>query len=151
MVLIPVRCPHCGSDQVVKRGKTENAKQRYLCQQQDCPIKTFILDYDYNGCLPEVKQQIIDRALNGSGIRDTAHVLKISPTTVIKELKKRILPGVGQQSLARNTQKIERKHLTLRTRIKRLVRKTICFSKLKKMHDIVIGLFINRYEFGVLV
>src|SRR5256714_13892866 len=29
----------------------------------------------------------------------------------------------------RNTQKIERKHLTLRTRIKRLVRKTICFSK----------------------
>lgn len=48
----------------------------------------------------------------------------------------------------RNTQKIERKHLTLRTRIKRLTRKTICFSKVEKMHDIVIGLFINRYEFG---
>lgn len=47
-----------------------------------------------------------------------------------------------------NTQKIERKHLTLRTRIKRLARKTICFSKLEKMHDIVIGLFINRFEFG---
>lgn len=28
----------------------------------------------------------------------------------------------------RNTQQIGRKHLTLRTRIKRLVRKTICFS-----------------------
>jgi insertion element IS1 protein InsB len=51
----------------------------------------------------------------------------------------------------RNTQKIERKHLTLRTRIKRLARKTICFSKLEKMHDIVIGLFINRYEFGVAI
>ena len=50
-----------------------------------------------------------------------------------------------------NTQKIERKHLTLRTRLKRLARQTICFSKLDKMHDIVIGLFINRYEFGVLV
>ena len=49
----------------------------------------------------------------------------------------------------RNTQKIERKHLTLRTRIKRLVRKTICFSKSKQMHDIVIGLFVNRYEFGI--
>lgn len=47
-----------------------------------------------------------------------------------------------------NTQKIERKHLTLRTRIKRLARKTICFSKSIWMHDIVIGLFINRYEFG---
>jgi insertion element IS1 protein InsB len=51
----------------------------------------------------------------------------------------------------RNTQKIERKHLTLRARIKRLARKTICFSKSIQMHDIVIGLFVNRYEFGVSV
>lgn len=50
-----------------------------------------------------------------------------------------------------NTQKIERKHLTLRTRIKRLARKTICFSKSILMHDIVIGLFINRYEFPILL
>jgi insertion element IS1 protein InsB len=48
----------------------------------------------------------------------------------------------------RNTQKIERKHLTLRTRIKRLARQTICFSKSIQMHDIVIGLFVNRSEFG---
>lgn len=51
----------------------------------------------------------------------------------------------------RQTQKIERKHLTFRTRLKRLVRKTICFSKSMRMHDIVIGLFVNRYEFGLLV
>jgi insertion element IS1 protein InsB len=51
----------------------------------------------------------------------------------------------------RNTQKIERKHLTLRTRIKRLTRRTICFSKSIQMHDIVIGLFVNRYEFGLSV
>jgi insertion element IS1 protein InsB len=49
----------------------------------------------------------------------------------------------------RHTQQIERKHLTLRTRIKRLVRKTICFSKSIEMHDIVIGLYVNRYEFGL--
>jgi insertion element IS1 protein InsB len=47
-----------------------------------------------------------------------------------------------------NTQKIERKPLTLRTRIKRLARKTICFSKSKWLHDIVIELFINPYGFG---
>jgi len=46
-------------------------------------------------------------------------------------------------------QKIERKHLTLRARIKRLARKSICFSKSVEMHDLVIGLFINKYEFGV--
>jgi insertion element IS1 protein InsB len=48
----------------------------------------------------------------------------------------------------RHTQQIERKHLTLWTRIKRLVCKTVCFSKSTQMHDIVIGLFVNRYAFG---
>ena len=50
-----------------------------------------------------------------------------------------------------HTQQIERKHLTLRTRLKRLARKTICFSKSVLMHDTVIGLFVNRYEFGTSV
>ena len=88
MVLIPVYCPHCGSDQVVKYEKAENAKQRYLCQQPEYPTQTFISDYEYQDYLPEVKKQIIDMVLNGSGIRDTAWVLEISPTTVISELKK---------------------------------------------------------------
>ena len=49
----------------------------------------------------------------------------------------------------RRTQQIERKYLTLRVQIKRLARKTLCFSKSVFMHDTVIGLFVNRYEFGV--
>jgi insertion element IS1 protein InsB len=48
-------------------------------------------------------------------------------------------------------QKIEWDHLTFRTRLKRLVRKTICFSKSVRLHDIVIRLFVNRYEFGLLI
>jgi len=51
----------------------------------------------------------------------------------------------------RHTQQIERKHLTLRTRMKQLARKTICFSKSIELHDIVIGLFVNRFEFGLSV
>jgi insertion element IS1 protein InsB len=49
------------------------------------------------------------------------------------------------------TQKIERKHINLRTRIKRLMRRTMCFSNTTAMHDLVIGLFLNRYEFGVTI
>jgi insertion element IS1 protein InsB len=49
----------------------------------------------------------------------------------------------------RNTQKIESKHTNLRARIKRLAKRTICFSKSELVHDLVIGLFINRYEFGI--
>jgi insertion element IS1 protein InsB len=51
----------------------------------------------------------------------------------------------------RNTQSIARTHLTLRTRLKRLTRRTIGFSKSVQMHDIVIGLFVNRYDFGLRV
>jgi insertion element IS1 protein InsB len=44
--------------------------------------------------------------------------------------------------------KIERKHLTLRTRLKRLAWQTRCFSQSAAMHDAVIGLFINQYAFA---
>jgi insertion element IS1 protein InsB len=55
--------------------------------------------------------------------------------------------GVGK----RRTQQLECKHLTLRTRIKRFVRMTICFSKSVRLHELVIGLFINRFEFGLMI
>ena len=248
MTLIAVRCPHCHSEQIVKRGKTARGTQRFLCQNALCATGSFLLDYRNRGCLLEVKQQIIDMSLDASGVRDTARSLHISPTTVLSELKKKegVLESVNTALLRtlnpetvtvdierageaemdemwsfvgnksnprwlwhaidhhtgavlayvfgrrkdevflqlktlldpfgltrfytdhwgaytrhlepevhspgkRNTQKIERKHLTLRTRIKRLVRKTICFSKTTQMHDIVIGLFVNRYAFGLLV
>ncbi len=60
----------------------------------------------------------------------------------------RHLPAELHEIGKRKTQRIEQKHLRLRTRIKRLARKTICFSKTEEMHDLVIGLFVNRYEFG---
>ena len=245
MTFIAVQCPHCRSEQIVKRGKTRRGTQCYLCQNSACTQGSFLLDYRNRGCLPEVKQQIVDMSLNASGVRDTARVLHISTDTVLNALRKKAaaLESVNTALLRtlnpddivvhverageaemdemwsfvgkkkeprwlwhaidhhtgkvlayvfgrrkdevflklkgllepfgltryytdhwgaytrhldpdvhspgkRNTQKIERKHLTLRTRIKRLVRKTICFSKTTQMHDIVIGLFVNRYAFG---
>jgi insertion element IS1 protein InsB len=46
------------------------------------------------------------------------------------------------------TQRIERHNLNLRTHLKRLTRRTICFSKSEEMHDKVIGwyLTINHYH-----
>lgn len=60
----------------------------------------------------------------------------------------RHLPATAHTVGKVHPQQIERKHLTLHTRIKRLARKTMCFSKSVFMHDIVIGLSVNRYEFG---
>jgi insertion element IS1 protein InsB len=89
MTFIAVRCPHCDSKQIVKRGKTYRGTQRYLCQNTTCARGSFLLDYCNRGCLPEVKQQIIDMSLNASGVRDTARVLRISTDTVLSELKKK--------------------------------------------------------------
>src|SRR2546427_9470663 len=256
MILQVLHCPHCQGTDIVRHGQTRQGKQRYRCREQRCAGRTFLLDYSYHGQSPAVKQQIVEMAMNASGIRDTARVLHVSTNTVMTELKKKesTLQHVNQPLLQvlhpehveveicrseeldrrrgltseldemwsyvrskahprwlwhamdhrtgtvlayvfgrrkdevflklkallepfgltrfytdhwgaytrhldpevhspgkRNTQKIERKHLTLRTRIKRLVRKTICFSKTTQMHDIVLGLFVNRYAFGLLV
>ena len=59
----------------------------------------------------------------------------------------RIIPSEVHFIGKRNTQRIERNHLTLRTRLKRLARRTICFSKDNEIHQAVIGTFINREFF----
>ncbi len=89
MTFIAVRCPHCQSDQIVKRGKTARGTQRYLCQNTLCAKGSFLLDYCNRGCLPDVKHTIIDMSLNASGVRDTARALHICPNTVLRELRKK--------------------------------------------------------------
>ena len=66
---------------MVRHGTTRQGKQRYRCR----PCR------QGRGHSAEVKQQIVDMAMNASGIRDTARVLHVSPTTVINELKKKNL------------------------------------------------------------
>jgi insertion element IS1 protein InsB len=54
----------------------------------------------------------------------------------------------GKHSTGKDqTWKIERKNLNFRTHIKRLNRKTICYSKNEQIHDNVIGMYIERYYF----
>ena len=89
MITQVLHCPYCQGTDIVKHGTTPEGKQRYRCRE--CPGRggTFLLEYTYPGQSQHVKQQILDMAMNSSGIRDTARVLRVSPTTVIKELKKR--------------------------------------------------------------
>ena len=61
--------------------------------------------------------------LNGSGIRAIARVLRVGPGTVIKELKKSERALAGEQSGGRG-------------------------GAAGHNHDTVIGIFVNRYEFG---
>ena len=102
MVLEPVCCPPCHKTNVVKNGKSGEGKQRYRCRNEHSARASFILDYTYRGYIPEVKAQVSELAMNGSGIRDTAQVLRISPTTVIEELKKTSSPRIGESERFRS-------------------------------------------------
>lgn len=89
MATINVYCPGCKSEKVVKHGVSDEGKQRYQCKNKDCNKNTFLLDYSYCAYQLGIKEKIIDMALKGSGIRDTARVLGINMNTVMSELKKR--------------------------------------------------------------
>ena len=89
MIMQVLHCPHCQGTDIIRHGMTRQGKQRYRCQENACTGRTFLLDYTYAGHSAGVKQQIIAMAMNASGIRDTARVLHVSPTTVIKALKKK--------------------------------------------------------------
>jgi transposase-like protein len=95
MILHVLHCPHCHGTDIVRHGQTRQGKQRYRCREHSCAGRTFLLDYTYIGQSPDVKQQMVDMAMNASGIRDTARVLHVSTHTVMKELKKRRLRRTG--------------------------------------------------------
>jgi len=80
--ITPVRhCPYYQGIDIVRHGMPLEGKQRSRCRE--CLLgrgRTFLLEYTYAGQSPEVKQQIVDMAMNASGIHDTARVLHVSST-----------------------------------------------------------------------
>lgn len=88
MAVIEVVCVHCSSNNVVKNGKSITGEQRYKCRALQCE-KTFQLVHRYHACEKGVRERMLDMALNGSGVRDTARVLSVGVSTVIKTLKKK--------------------------------------------------------------
>ena len=86
---IKVCCPHCQRSEVKRHGKTGEGKQRYLCQNRRCHVKTFLLSegYTYQGCRPHIDTQIIVQTLRAGGIRDIAKTVQISCVKVINTIK----------------------------------------------------------------
>jgi transposase-like protein len=83
MMLQGLDCPHCQGTDSVRHGQTRQGKPRYRCREPRCASRTFLLDYSSPGQSPAVKHQIVEMAMNASGIRDTARVLPISTNTVM--------------------------------------------------------------------
>ena len=102
MVAINLKCPYCGSENVGKSGFFAN-KQRYICKNTECTQKTFLIEYTYNGCKPNIEQEIIKLTVEGMGIRSISRKLEISTDTVISIIKKRRFVRICKQRIHRNT------------------------------------------------
>jgi insertion element IS1 protein InsB len=84
MIIQVLHCPYCQGIDMVKHGLSPEGKQRYRCRAcLEGRGRTFLLEYTDAGQSPEVKQQIVDMAMNASGIRDTARVLHILASRAI--------------------------------------------------------------------
>lgn len=83
MARVDVLCPQCES-RVYRHGKASSGEPRYRCRAcHHC----FQLNYRDKANRPGVAEQIMEMAMNSSGVRDTGRVLKISVTTVVRHLK----------------------------------------------------------------
>ena len=102
MALVSVKCPSCGSTNVVKFGKRPDGVQRYACRNEKCSQTVLQLDYKYHACEPGVKFRILEMAINSSGVRDISRVLHISADVVIETLKKRKLESASKSKLSPN-------------------------------------------------
>lgn len=83
MASVEVACPKCDSA-VYCHGTASSGEPRSRCRVcHHC----FQLNYRYEANRPGVAEKIVEMAMNGSGVRDTGRVLKISATTVVRHLK----------------------------------------------------------------
>lgn len=76
-------CPFCYSPKIIKNGKTKTKKQQYICK--NCK-KRFLDYYSYNAYKPNINRKIIQLTKEGAGIRSTARLLEISPTTLLSKI-----------------------------------------------------------------
>lgn len=84
MVSQPILCRYCESSDIVRYGM-QSGSARFKCKQCGRIFKT---EYTNRASEPHVKDQIVEMAMNGSGIRDTARVLGVAKNTVMATLKK---------------------------------------------------------------
>ena len=79
MVYVPVQCPYCQGTEVIKAGKQANGAQRYRCHNGQCVRRIFLLQYQDRGRISEIRRQVVNMAINGSGIRDTPACCALAP------------------------------------------------------------------------
>ncbi len=80
-----MQCIHCGSERVVRDGKSRGGKQRYRCR--GCGRRS--REHPYQGRSPAQEEQVLALMQERTSQRGIARALHISRVTVAHILKKK--------------------------------------------------------------
>jgi len=84
--MVKLKCYHCGSDQLVRNGLTDNGKQRYLCSA--CGRRSRE-DPQPNGYTEAERERILRAYHERSSLRGLTRTFGVSRQTVTSWLKKK--------------------------------------------------------------
>ena len=79
-----MKCKHCKSKNTIGYGRQRNGRKKFHCK--DC-LRYFQESYTYQSYLTD-NAQIVTLTRESCGIRSIGRILKISPSTVIRRIKK---------------------------------------------------------------
>ncbi len=85
MITITVRCPHCGSDGLVRNGRAPNGKQKYLCRACQRQSRENPTPHAYP---LERKEEILRAYEERSSLRGLERTFGVSRQSVIAWIKK---------------------------------------------------------------
>jgi transposase-like protein len=84
--MVKLKCQHCGSENIVRNGKTQNGKQRYFCHH--CRHRS--RDNPQPNGYPEPERETILRAYHErSSLRGLTRTFGVARNTVSSWLKKK--------------------------------------------------------------
>jgi transposase-like protein len=86
MVSVPLLCPHCKSDKLVRNGLAPSGKQRYLCRECKRSSRENPAERGYS---EDRKEEILRAYQERSSLRGLERTFGVSRYTVVKWLKKR--------------------------------------------------------------
>ncbi|MBF0296594.1 MAG: hypothetical protein HQL96_15520 [Magnetococcales bacterium] len=112
MAVIDIRCPQCNGRNVVRYGRQPNGRQRYLCQDPNCPRRIFLLGSSHETAMagmPVAMRQVLERALSGNDIEEIARELRLPATTVAEVFQVLARFNAPPAGVARNPSSPRRK------------------------------------------
>jgi transposase-like protein len=87
MITLTLHCYHCGGDQLVRHGLTNNGKQRYKCR--DCG-RSSRDNPQPNGYPGQEREQILRAYEERSSLRGLTRTFGVARNTVTGWIKKRL-------------------------------------------------------------